>query len=267
MLSKLLKHEFRATARIMLPVYLLLLASAGLSSLFMHLASSYRIRAMVIFRGITATIFVIALIGAGIVTLVLMIYRFYKNYMTEEGYLMFTLPATVGRLIWSKLIVALVWSVATIAAEFLALIISAATRKTILGMIPDLAEIWKEIVAVLPAGQVIAYSAEVVAIVVLTALTSYLMFYAAIALGHGFANHKILLSVLFYIGFSVVLQIIVSFAGIQGIASIAESSYFDNHPLDMMHTLLIGTAVYSLVTSAVFYLITHLNLKKRLNLQ
>ena len=46
-----------------------------------------------------------------LLTLVLMVYRFYKNLMTDEGYLMFTLPVSRSQLIWSKLMVALAWGV------------------------------------------------------------------------------------------------------------------------------------------------------------
>ena len=57
MLSKLLKHEFRATGRVMLPVYLVLFLSAGLFCLTMHLADNYDLRALEIFRGLTAFVF------------------------------------------------------------------------------------------------------------------------------------------------------------------------------------------------------------------
>ena len=49
MLGKLLKHELRATARIMLPVYILLLVSAGLYALTMSLAENYDILVLNIF--------------------------------------------------------------------------------------------------------------------------------------------------------------------------------------------------------------------------
>ena len=40
-----------------------------------------------------------------------MVYRFYKNLMTDEGYLMFTLPVSRSQLIWSKLIVSMAWGI------------------------------------------------------------------------------------------------------------------------------------------------------------
>ena len=40
--------------------------------------------------------------AAFVITLILTIQRFYKNLLTDEGYLMFTLPVSTGRLIWSQ---------------------------------------------------------------------------------------------------------------------------------------------------------------------
>ncbi len=50
-------------------------------------------------------VFSLALIAAVVTTIVLMILRFYRNLMTDEGYLMFTLPVSTTELICSQLIV------------------------------------------------------------------------------------------------------------------------------------------------------------------
>ncbi len=266
MLSKLLKHEFRATARILLPVYLLLAASTGLFCLTMLLSERAPESLFLnIFRVLVIFVFIVTIIGAALVTLALMVYRFYKNYMTDEGYLMFTLPATTGELIWSKLIVALVWSVVT----FLAVAAALALAVTV---IPDLdlsglREMLRALLSPLSTGDLVAYAAEGVVTALFNALRTLLMFYAAIALGHSFANHKILLSVVFYIGFSIALQTVSSFGGIYGLIAASESEFFSGDPEVWTHTLSLGGIVFSLVLTAVFYLVTRFCLKKRLNLQ
>lgn len=112
MLSKLLRHEFRATGRIMLPVYALLLVSCGGCTLFGRLLGRYpESTVLSVVQTVFATLFGVTTFGMLLLTLVLMVYRFYKNLMTDEGYLMFTLPVSRSQLIWSKLLVALVWSV------------------------------------------------------------------------------------------------------------------------------------------------------------
>ena len=267
MLSKLLKHEFRATGRVMLPVYLVLFLSAGLFCLTMHLADNYDLRALEIFRGLTAFVFGVTVIGAGIVTLALMVYRFYKNYMTDEGYLMFTLPVATAQLIWSKLLVALVWTVATAAAIVLAVLL-ATLGQPFWADLPTLRELWDTLLYYVPAGHVAGYAVEFVIAAILSSLGSYLLFYAAIALGHSFANHKIFLSVVFYIAFSIALQTVASFAGIYGIVGLAENDFFNSPtPFLFSHYLMGGVAVAALLVAVVFYLVTYFTLKKRLNLQ
>ena len=115
MLRKLLKHEFRATGRVMLPMYLVLLVTA--------IGSNLAGRKMLDGPEILTTLgllivmaFGFAIFGVLLMSFVLMIQRFYKNLLQDEGYLMFTLPVSVHQHIWSKLIVSAVWFAATILA-------------------------------------------------------------------------------------------------------------------------------------------------------
>ena len=85
MLSKLLKYEFRATGRIMLPVYALLLVSCGGCTLFGSLLGRYpESTVLSVVQTVFATLFGVTTFGMLLLTLVLMVYRFYKNLMTDE---------------------------------------------------------------------------------------------------------------------------------------------------------------------------------------
>ena len=267
MLSKLLKHEFRATGRILLPIYLLLAVSTGLFCLTMNIDQTANYRALSIFRGLVVFAFFVTIFGAGIVTLALMVYRFYKNYMTEEGYLMFTLPVTTGQLIWSKVIVALVWTLVTSLATMAALTLAVVASPGWTFYFPDFRELWQQLLSQVSGGQVAAFILEFVAIVLFAILGSYLMFYAAIALGHSFANHKIFLSVVFYLAFSIAMQTVFSFGGIYGLIAAGENGYFSGDPLVWIHQLSLVAVGSTLLIAAVFYVVTHLMLKMRLNLQ
>lgn len=125
MLSKLLKYELRASGRILLPVYALLLASAGCCSLFYKLAADhpYRTGAASVLMGLLMMAFWIFVVATGAITALLMIYRFYKNYMTDEGYLMFTLPVNRHQLIWAKLLSALLYTAASAVAVTLSILL------------------------------------------------------------------------------------------------------------------------------------------------
>ena len=111
MLGKLIKHEFRATGRILLPVYLVMLLTAALVRGFQVLTEQTAGEFMRALAVLSVLLFSAAVFGGSILAFVLMIYRFYKNLMTDEGYLMFTLPVSRSQLIWSKLIVSMAWGI------------------------------------------------------------------------------------------------------------------------------------------------------------
>lgn len=268
MLSKLLRHEFRATQRIMLPLYLLLLVTAGMFHLSMLMRENERIGegwAARIFTGVSITLFVISLIGVSVLACALMIYRFYKNLMTDEGYLMFTLPVTTHQLILSKLIVSLVWSVATVLADALAVVVAMCRMVEM----NDLRQAWQEFLYLLgdmTAGEIVGYGIEIALLMLFSAVASFLTFYAAIALGHSFANHKILLSVAFYFAFTIGLQIIRNLISVFSIGAVS-FRWEELDPYALIHWGLGGAMGLSVLQAVGFYLLTHGMLRRRLNLQ
>ena len=113
MLRKLMKHEFRATGRIMLPVFaLVLLASLGANLSIRGMLDSDS-SFLSTLGTILIMLFTMAVIAVGIIAFFLMINRFYKNLLQDEGYVMMTLPVSIHQQLWSKLIVSTVWFAAT----------------------------------------------------------------------------------------------------------------------------------------------------------
>ncbi len=83
MLRKLLKHEFRATARIMLPLYLILLATAVGSNLSGRWMVGSHHEALSILGVLIVTAFGITIVAVFVVAFIMMIQRFYKNVLLE----------------------------------------------------------------------------------------------------------------------------------------------------------------------------------------
>lgn len=125
MLGKLIKHEFRATGRLMAPLFgaLLLLAvfSRVANQILQQVPNPTRV--LYIVSVLLAIVYVLAGLGVMVFSTVLMIKRFHQNFLTDEGYLMFTLPVSVHSLLWSKLLTAALFFLFTFAAELLALAI------------------------------------------------------------------------------------------------------------------------------------------------
>lgn len=104
MLSKLIKHELRASRRIMLPflgAVLALSVLAGISTTAMEHQVDYSWLNVV--YGLIIFAFVMGVMAVCVVAVVMMIQRFYKNLLGDEGYVSFTLPATVDEHIFAKL--------------------------------------------------------------------------------------------------------------------------------------------------------------------
>ena len=113
MLGKLIKHEFRATKRVMLPLMalvLLLSVFAGFASRGLEDMSGINdIQFMRTLYFIILFSFFLSLFAVCVVTFVLMIQRFYLSLLHDEGYLSLTLPVSVDEHILSRLIVSVVW--------------------------------------------------------------------------------------------------------------------------------------------------------------
>lgn len=121
MLSKLLKYEIRSTSRLFLLLYP---AIIFLSVINKVLTVVFRdVKFLEIPRSLMMFVYVFLIIAMFVITLIIMLQRFYKNLLGEEGYLMFTLPVSAFKLIMSKLIVSVMWFVASIAVSFISVII------------------------------------------------------------------------------------------------------------------------------------------------
>ena len=112
MLAKLMKYEFRSTARTFLPIYGALLATAivtrflmwGDSQAILPNSFAYNLVSMLV-----AFLFVALLVAVFAMVLIITLQRYYKNLLGEEGYLSMTLPVKPWQHITSKLVVSCVW--------------------------------------------------------------------------------------------------------------------------------------------------------------
>ncbi len=278
MLGKLMKHEFRATGRIMLPlmaamVLLALLANLSIVGLAGGLSDIPVLRFVFI---LIVTFFVVAIIGTSVMALVLMVSRFYRNLLKDEGYLMFTLPTSVHELICSKLIVSLVWFLAAALVTFL--VISATglnLANTNLEMILQEFPSWAEIREFLREngvlGNLIQLFIQSVLLTLLGIVVVCLHFYAALALGHMFSKDKVILSIVFYVAISFLFNMMnLGYGGVLGpqMESTFGASAIETAPVIMgvISTVFWHLIIIEAIQSAVLYLATALGLKRGLNL-
>lgn len=110
MFGKLMKYDIKALGKIIFPLWGALLILGFVFSLGIRfdltVASSIAIFSLIAIIGVIAAIFTIGII--------IVIQRFWKGLLKQEGYLMFTLPVSVRSLILSKLFSALLISFGTV---------------------------------------------------------------------------------------------------------------------------------------------------------
>ena len=103
---KLLKYEWKACARICLPLYGVLILMSFVTHLLYSIPQNSTFGFML--PAISSMLYMGVMMAAFVVTAVILIQRFYKNLLGSEGYLMFTLPVTVSQHLFSKTIIAVV---------------------------------------------------------------------------------------------------------------------------------------------------------------
>ena len=271
MLRKLLKHEFVATGRVMWVIYVAMLGLSVVANVALRLLDNPAVTFILIraLLKLSVAAWVLSLIIGGVATVVLMVKRFHKNLLTDEGYLMFTLPGNVHQLVIAKLVAAAVWLVATMAVIALSIFIGGS------GEMIDIRTVFSFLVyndlTALEAISVAAIILEMILMTLLGCASSCLQFYSAMSIGHGFANHKVLWSVVFYFIQSAAMQIlaVVVFIPmmIYGETATAAPLWLDNlSPLGAWHLTVLALCLIEVFIGAVFYFLTVINLKKRLNL-
>ena len=273
MLSKLMKHEFRATARLMLPLYLvvLLLAVGARISVTWLLEASFGVQAIDFLLHLLGVLLMIGfgagLVAAVVVSVVIMILRYRSNLLGDEGYVMFTLPVSTHHLVWSKLLVSTVWFAGAALVDILAVVIVVLNSH----VFQNLGSIISDVIASFSAyyaANGILLVIELLVLLVLSAFALCLQFYAPLSIGHSFDKHKMLLSVVFFFVIQTASQVVSSLlvAGslvVVNIGALASGLA----PAITLHGTLWASILLSLLLCVVLYIINHLFLSRKLNLE
>ncbi len=267
MLGKLMKYEMSAVGRIVLPLYAVWILLAGIFGFTLTGGGETITGVPQVILGI---LYGVATATALILTFVMLVIRFYRNLLGNEGYLMFSLPVTTGKHMCCKTLSSSIWlmiaSVVGLASAFL--IAGLASDWAILKDFPEIRELLSP-----EGGRLAIIVIELLAMIFLGCAGSMLQIYAAIALGHQWGNHRVLGAVLAYAGFSVIEGIVINFivrAGAQ-LGNLIPESF-----TRLMETIgdfaatqvvIAGIIVALIIYAAVYWLITWLFLRHRLNLQ
>ena len=270
MLRKLMKYELRSYFQTLLPLYIALLAAALLSNLF-----SNRMLALVM-QGTPANLIGIIYFGLMVavctISMLMIIVRIYTGLLSEEGYLMLTLPVKPWQHIASKLIcsvIVLVLGGIVAIISFVVLIFSLDFMDPVI-----LRRCWKLIVDVSRDFSIhwIFYFVELIVLLFIAIGKQVLKAYAAISVGHLFSRHRIILSFLSYV---VMGGIILWLWGLIG--NLIDLLHLDHLILLLdpetkpqvwaYHLAFLLLIFWQGVEFILYYLVTHRILSKHLNLE
>lgn len=274
MLNKLMKHELRATGRVMLPMIGLTLLTAVGGNIAVHNLVDGENGVLSMIGVVLLMVFFAVMAGALIASFALMICRFYQNLLRDEGYLMMTLPVSMHAHVLSKLFVSLIWAAATVITTGIAMCILVFELEFVNLILRDLGELLAGIeFSGLKLMDYAGHAALLLIEMVLLMAAAYsrlcLQFYASMSVGHSFAHHKGLLSVAAYFVLSLGWNLLQNGAmyvlnllapdgislGLQGVS-----------PFAAAHITLLALIAAMLIPAALWYAITTYFLKNRLNL-
>ena len=190
MLTKLIRHEFRATSRIMWPIF------AGMLALTLAMRASQNVLQnespwLLNLLAVLVTIgFVFGIMALCFAPLVLSAVRFRDHLLKDEGYLTLTLPVNMHQLLASKLIVSAVWYAAAFLAVVLLCMIGAfdfSDWRVVPQFASDLFLSFRKLDSSMQ-GQALLFALEVFLFCVLGVTAVSLIVYAAYAVGFSFNN-------------------------------------------------------------------------------
>lgn len=266
MLSKAIKHEFKATARIFLPVYAAMLLMAVIVSIFysVDLRSDNP-------RVIVTMLMVMVFTAAWIITFVIILRRFWTNLLGREGYLTNVLPVRAWQQVFAKLLAAAVWTIG-------AGIISAAALLLILAGVSDLHGVFvtgfeyiPEVIDELRRNGLMGQSVLAAVLIALNALfavlSNILQCYTAMSVGQLFNKHRVWASIGVYFGISVVLSIFISVFPSSWLNIFFGASDSLRAAAATINGLLGAALAVEVVQTAIFFAAPSLIIKYRLNLQ
>ncbi|OOM06654.1 ABC transporter permease [Clostridium saccharobutylicum] len=267
MLGKLMKYEIKATGRTLIPLYIALLAFALINKIFIGAGLANEI------RNLGSIAFVLSILAYGftmaavfIVTFFVIIQRFYKNLLGDEGYLMNTLPVSTASNITSKISIATFWNIISGIVAIISIIIIAfdanAFAKFFNYFFNSISQSFSEI-----GVELYIIIIEIIISILVQLIKSVTMIYASMSIGHLFNKHRILSSFGAFIALNIISATISSVIGITFSHSNIISLLNNVESSWPVHVFLLGTIIFNLIFFAAYFAITHYILKNKLNLE
>ena len=271
MLGKLLKHEFKATGRLLLPIYIAFIIITPITAVYLRLngTSLFPEDSMFfnVLSGLCMVLYIIANIAMVTASYIVILYMFYKTMVSKEAYLTHTLPVKTSSLLISKTLVAAIWSIIALVLMFVSIL--SFTR--IIG-------VWHKGDITLEKIQIVLNQLGItplfiilfILLIVVGLISSYTTYFTCFAVGQRFTGHPIAGAILSYMVLSFIMQIISTLA----ITAFSFTDFYDKLELDdssIMYSnvpsLYLGFLIaFSSFLTIILFLISNHMFKNKLNI-
>ncbi|RKM55288.1 hypothetical protein D6853_11255 [Butyrivibrio sp. X503] len=264
MLGTLIKHEFKNTWMIMTLICSVTIAIGLVGGLFLrYLVASESLDAdigeFLLAFGILGLVMVLSALNMA--TVIYLVVHYYKSLYTSQGYLSFTLPASITEVVSSRMIVGCAWS----ALVSLSMGLCIFALVAIPGGLPYVKEFADELMSVSEDYNIASLAIQCGLTWILRSFASLMTFFFCISIGQLWSKHKILGAVLCYFATSFVLMI-VSFSINYGNLFFSPESLAGYDGFSYLTDMLGKTLIYSLSLIAIFYGGSIFTSNKQLNL-
>lgn len=271
MVGKLIKYDFMSFFRLLFPVQLIIIGIAAINRIVQLFEDSGSTAYRIAFISSVVLLTVSCIVGL-VMCIVIAIVRFYQGLYSNEGYLSQTLPVTPSQHILSKLLVSMIFELGTLLAIFLALNVAVLGDMGI-EVYKAGAYLLKEITGYLH-GHVFLFILEALILILASMAATFLLFYFCISIGQLVNRKKILLAFGVFFGLYVLGQIFLTIFIIIGVTN---PSLWDSlvsplmnwaafHRIAAIHVFFWSLILLEAVFGTVFFLVSRVIMKNRLNL-
>ncbi len=269
MVKKLTKYEMLAYARTMLPMLIILLGVSALTRFVQFFESNTTAYGIVFWSSVVAL--VVSIIVCIVMTFFVAISRYYKNLFTLEGYLSFTLPVSPTQHIITKLFVAVIFTVISLVAAVLAGVI-AMPGDVLAEVFKVISYLFKQLFSFGHDVHIAFYIVECIVAFFAVLCCEYLLFYACMTIGQLAKKNRVLLSFGVYFAYYFISQILgtvflIVFSIYADSIITMIDKFSTNHPFAFIHIIICGIIVISLICSTIYFFVSHLIMRKKLNLE
>lgn len=259
MLAKLMKYEWKATWKLLVPVNLLIVVMTFFACITVRIDFFHSDNDGIIFSAVMIILtYVASMFAAMIGTAVFLIYRFYTSVYGDQGYLLHTLPVDKHHIILAKVLASGAWVLLSSVLMNMSILFLFNEEEDIFVRFIDninmMAE-WAGATAVSGFAVLMTFVAFLVEI-----LARVLKVTACISLGQLSSNHKLMTAFAFYFAIYIVQQIMNAFYyALLGYINTKTGNWYYGKSWEF-------SLISGLIYSVAFYAVTWYMMERKLNL-